>query len=196
VTIRQTAQRPLRDAGRTSSRGRTFAMVAVIGLSLTACAGGGQLALTTGSIMPLGDSPSVPGTPVSVYERLGRAALGCWFGPKGPLTRSHQYTAEISPPSKPGPAEIVIFEKDGAAGNQRSIRAYRIGLTPEGEEATRVTIQNLKLPADLADAMAKDVVAWAGDKSQCEAQVVRPPPPEPEPAPAKSKKTVKKKSQP
>ncbi|MBV1696573.1 MAG: hypothetical protein KGP27_19100 [Hyphomicrobiales bacterium] len=157
-------------------------------VALAGCSGGSQMSLATGALPALGNTPSVNGTPVTVYERLGRGALTCWFGAKGPLTRTHQFSAEVGPTAAAAGAEITLFEKDLAAGNPRSTPAYRIRLAPEGPEHTRVDLQNLKLPSDLADAMRKDVVAWSMDKESCEAQVARPPPPDPVEPPPKRKR--------
>jgi hypothetical protein len=137
-------------------------------------------ALTTGSLpdlATLGNTPTLTGTVTDVYSRIAAKALTCWFSTDGPLKATHVFSAETPPPSSGGPAEITIFEKDATAGNPRGSRAYRMSMTRESDTATRLTLQAGKLPADLAQAMEKDVLAWGLSKDSCEARIVRPAPP-------------------
>jgi hypothetical protein len=147
------------------------------------------------TVLPLGSTPSVRGTPTAVYERIARGVLNCWFGGLGPLKKTHIFNADVAPPSTGGGAEISIHEREASpVPNQspRGARAFRIILARESEETTRVSIEGSRLPNDLTQAMEKDTVAWAVEKDSCEAQVVRPaPPPPPEPEKAKVKKRAK-----
>jgi hypothetical protein len=147
------------------------------------------------TVLPLGNTPSVKGTPIAVYERVARGVLNCWFGALGPLKKTHIFNADTTPPSKGGAAEIAIHEREAnPLPNQspRGARVFRVILAREAEEVTRVSVEGGKLPSDLARAMEIDTVAWATEKESCEAQVVRPaPPPPPEPEKAKVKKRAK-----
>ncbi len=158
---------------------------------LGACASGGapsslltspQGTLTTASlpsVVTFGNSPTLSGSVTDVYSRIAGRALTCWFSTDGPLKASHVFSAEAPPPSTGTAAEITIFEKDIGAANPRGSRAYRMSLTRESDDATRLTLQAGKLPTDLAQAMEQDVLAWGQSRDSCQARVVRPPPPPP-----------------
>lgn len=103
--------------------------------------------------------PPVVGSPTEVYTRVARGALTCWFGSTGPLKETHVFHAEAEPAHKGGRAEIVIHEKDMTAPSPRGLRAFRVGIEPAGETAA-ITIENLKLPKPIGEAMEKDVRRW------------------------------------
>lgn len=147
------------------------------------------------TVLPLGNTPSVRGSPTAVYERVARGVLGCWFGALGPLKKTHIFNADAAPLSKGGEAELSIHEREiNPLPNQspRGARVFRVYFARESDETTRIAIEAGKLPADLAQAMERDTVAWAVEKESCEAQIVRPaPPPPPEPEKAKVKKRAR-----
>lgn len=106
---------------------RAILVIAAAGLVLGGCAGSAldtsMLGPTTAALK-LPDVPSIPkidlpkaheppvGTPTEVYERVGRGAVTCWFGAKGPLKGTHVYEATADSPHKGGQAEITIRERD------------------------------------------------------------------------------------
>lgn len=145
-------------------------------------------------LTPSGNTPTVDGGTIAVYDLIAKPALTCWFGPGAPLKSTHIFHADVPPPTEKRDVDITIHERDTTGQpNPRGTRAFRITLSAEAEARTRVTMQVGKLPADLAAAMEKDVVAWVHARQSCQAQVVRPPPP-PEPTPAKTKKSKLKRA--
>lgn len=133
--------------------------------------------------------PPVVGTPTEVYERVGRGAVSCWFGGRGPLKGTHVYEASADPAHKGGQAEIYIREKDVDPQNSRGVRAYRVAIRPAGDERAAIETENFKLPAELAGQMGKNVEAWAAGEEGCAAgggvAGGEPPPVVPVAAPAK-----------
>jgi hypothetical protein len=117
----------------------------------------------------------VSGTPTEVYTRVARGILGCWFGAGGPLKASHVFQAEAAPPAKGGAAEIVVHERDTSFRDQRGVRAYRVSFSSEAT-GVRVGMTALKFEAKLAQAMAKDVEAWAKGGAGCQLRGLLPPP--------------------
>lgn len=155
----------------------------------TESAGASPAAEKPPPVQTLASSPTLEAPPVEVYERVGRGALTCWFGADGPLKKSHIFNADAPSPSAGGNVEIAIHERDPTQPSPRGARAFQISLAAESGH-TRLSLRNNKLPADLAAAMERDVLAWAALRQSCEAQIVRPPAPPPaaEPVPAKKKK--------
>ena len=143
--------------------------------------------ISLGSLPP-SDTISSANPPTAAYSDIAQHALTCWVGLKGPLRETHIFHAEAASPTTGGAAEINIQERDRTAQHPWGARAFRIELTSEAGSGTRIAMNNIKLPADLAEAMRADVVDWVKGGDGCQAQVVRPPPPDP-PAPAKT--TVK-----
>lgn len=122
--------------------------------------------VTTVAANLLPASARVTGTPTEVYTRVARGALTCWFGAAGPLKGTHIYHAEAAPASQGGQAEIEIFVKDPSAPDPRSLRAYKVLISP-GEAKTKVEIENTKIPEPLAARMREDVDRWAADEGGC-----------------------------
>jgi hypothetical protein len=108
----------------------------------------------------------IVGTPTEVYTRVARGALTCWFGAAGPLKPGYIYHADADPPSKGGRSEIVIFEKDAAADDPRSMRVYRV-LISTADDKTKLEIENLKIPEPLAARLKADVDRWAANEEGC-----------------------------
>lgn len=175
-------------------------IVTVLSAGLSACTGGLPSSLSLSSLstsvgtLPVADSVTADDAPTAVYAAIAQRALVCWVGPDGPLKGTHIFHAEAASPTTGGRAEIALHERDVTQGHPWGARTFRIELIPAGGDTnTVVTMQNIKLPADLADALRTDVIAWARGKDGCQAQVLRPPP-KPEPvaaAPAKGKKKPK-----
>ena len=110
----------------------------------------------------------IEGAPTDVYARIARGAMACWFGSKGPLKANHIYHAEAQPASLGGSAEIVVHERDRSSENPRGLRAFRIVITPDGDDSFLV-VENYKLARPLADSMEKDVRRWAAGGIGCAA---------------------------
>jgi len=167
---------------RTASTGAGLSLAPVLGLGLALGLGGCSslpAPISLGSL-PAADSMTAINPPTTVYMDIAQRALQCWVGPKGPLKETHIFHAEAASPTTGGKAEIVLHERDKTQPHPWGARTFRIELSGEGGGTnTRVTMSNIKMKQDLADAMRADVVAWADGKDSCQAQVVRPPPPEP-----------------
>lgn len=108
----------------------------------------------------------VVGTSTEVYTRIARGVLTCWFGADGPLKQSYIYHAQADPASKGGKSRIRIMTRDDKADDPRALRAYMIKITP-GSGATRLEVENRKLPEHLAEALHRDVSRWAGGDDGC-----------------------------
>jgi hypothetical protein len=140
---------------------------AVFGLACAGCSGVSAPALPeVPTLVPDAASPRIVGSPTEVYERVARGALGCWFGPSGPLKADYLYHAEADPPGKGGKAEIVVHVRDRTSDNQKGLRAYRIAIAPDNGTTTLVT-ENLKLPDDQAKNMDADALRWAAGSFGC-----------------------------
>jgi hypothetical protein len=166
--------------------------VALVAVTLCGCSGTSGLTSLTNPIslgtLPAPDSILADKPPTDVYSVIAQKALVCWMGPKGPLKGSQIFHADAASPTTGGRAEIALHERDTTQKHPWGPRTFRIELTDEGGGTnTRIAMQNIKLPNDLAEALRTDVNAWVRGKDSCQAQVVRPPPPDPAPAPSKTK---------
>ncbi len=163
---------------------------------LAGCAtgsGADPSSVLTAGALPAADSLSIGNPPTTVYAAIAQRALTCWMGPKGPLKASHIFHADAASPTTGGKAEIALHERDMTQPHPWGGRTFRIELTPEGGGTdTRVSIVNIKMPKDLADAMRIDVGVWARGGDGCHAQIVRPPPAEPVATPVVTKGKAKK----
>jgi hypothetical protein len=138
--------------------------------------------------LPVADSVTVQAGPTVVYAAIAQKAKACWFGPKGPLQETHLFHADVASPTTGGRAEIALQEREKTLPHPWGARAFRIDLVGQaGGESTHVSIFNIKLPKDLAEALHADVIRWAEGRDSCQAKVVRPPPPDPVPLPPKVK---------
>jgi hypothetical protein len=171
---------------------------ALIGILTLACAGCGGSGLTPPVIGEPSDPPAPPppqsataqpdgpsplkklflpkdvvvGTPTEVYTRVARGVLTCWFGADGPLKSKYLYRAQADPVSRGGNSEIKIMTRDADAEDPSALRAYRIGIAPS-QEHTRVEIENVRIPEDLALRLKVDVERWsAADDGGCGADPV------------------------
>ena len=139
-----------------------------------------------------GDTVLASSPPTEIYAAIAQKALVCWMGPKGPLKATHIFHADAASPTTGGRAEIVLHERDLTQPHPWGQRAFRMEMVGEGGGTdTRITMVNIKIPADLADAMRTDVATWAKGADGCQAQVVRPPAPDPAPEPPAAKGKVK-----
>ena len=180
--------------------GRTY--VAAMATVLHGCSPGPSSALSstlTAAALPPADTVTANSPPTTVYATVAQKALSCWMGPKGPLKASHIFHAEAASPTTGGHAEIALHERDSTQPHPWGARAFRIEFAAEGGGTdTRVSMHNIKLPKDLADALRADVTNWTQGRDGCQAQVVRPPAPDPVPvqpvAKSKSKSTPKAKA--
>lgn len=124
----------------------------------------------TTSLVPatLGAAPATVHSepPVEIYSRIARSALTCWFGSQGSLKKTHIFHADVAPEALGGGAEIVVHERDNAAENPRSFKAYIVVIAPAAGGSS-LTAQNLRMPLDVAKEMHADVVRWAKGKPDC-----------------------------
>lgn len=110
--------------------------------------------------------PAITGTPTELYTRIARGALNCWFGATGPLKGRYIYHADAKPASQGGGSVIVIRERDLTASDPRSLRAFRVKITP-GSTVPQLDIENTRMAKPLADRMTEDVRRWATDDVGC-----------------------------
>ena len=103
--------------------------------------------------------------PVEIYSRIARGALACWFGTHGSLKKSHVFHADVAASEESG-AEIVIHERDEAAQNPRSFRAFRVTIARSGSGST-VSAENLRFPAYVGRDLDADVRRWAAGRTGC-----------------------------
>lgn len=108
----------------------------------------------------------VVGTSTEVYTRIARGVLTCWFGASGPLKASYIYHAEAEPQSRGGSSEIKIMTREAEADDPRAVRAYRIAISPSGDQA-RVETENVRLPEPLAAQLKSDIDRWSRDEAGC-----------------------------
>lgn len=156
---------------------RAIAAVLLAGNLAAACSGDGgstALGLPSAADLSIGSLPAalvpaegrIVGSPTDVYTRVARGALTCWFGAAGPLKSHYIYHADADPPSKGGRSEIVLFEKDPAAEDPRSMRAYRLVISLV-DEKTKLEIENLKVAEPLAARLKSDIDRWAANEEGC-----------------------------
>lgn len=123
----------------------------------------------TASLPSLG-SPGQPtrvsASSTEVYVRIAQGANACWFGPQGPLRTTHIFHADVEPVHGTGTAEIIVHERDATQPKPWGRRAFRIALTPVGEQ-TSIDVENLAMPAEAADRMRADVFQWVEGGSGC-----------------------------
>ena len=108
----------------------------------------------------------VVGSPTEVYTRIAHGAVTCWFGASGPLKGRHIYHAQAEPASKGGQAEIVIFVRDKTAADPRSLRAFRVIITPIDTTA-KIEVENSTIVEPLATRLRSDVDRWAAGEESC-----------------------------
>lgn len=143
----------------------SLCILGILALAVSACAGGGS------GLPPLGvggGEPShIEAAPSEVYSRIARGANRCWFGPRGALSATHVFYADVDPAPQGGKAEISVQEREADEPKPWGRKAFKIGLTPEGER-TLIQIENIRLPADAGEAMRADVFKWAkGGDAEC-----------------------------
>jgi hypothetical protein len=146
-------------------RSARISLAALSGLLAGGCSGTSPLPSLPELTGTVSEAPIV-GSPTEVYERIARGALACWFGTAGPLKANYVYHAEAEPAAKGGKAEIIVHERNRSSGNQKGERAYRIAISPEGEQTTLV-VENLKLPEPMAASMEADARRWGAGAFGC-----------------------------
>jgi hypothetical protein len=147
----------------------TGANLPILPLLPSSSEAGGAAAQAESQTGPHETSVVVPGTPTTVFAAVARGALGCWFGANGPLKASHVYRAEAEPPAKGGAAEITVYEREKVPSqrDQRGPRAYHVAFASE-LSGVRVAATAHKFAPALAQAMARDVEAWAKGGTSCQ----------------------------
>lgn len=111
---------------------------------------------------------AVPASATVIYSRLALGANSCWFGHGGWLKQDYVYFADADAPSRGGKAMIVIHQRDPTQPNPRGLKAYRVNIDPDGETASRLKIENLRMPEVFAAAMARDIDRWAAGDQGCQ----------------------------
>ncbi len=106
------------------------------------------------------------GTPTTIYTRVARGALTCWFGGHGPLKKTHRFHAQADPPQQGGRSHITIYEIPKDKARKLGDRAFVIQITPDGASA-KVETKNTRLPKSQATKFAKDVARWAANEEGC-----------------------------
>lgn len=111
--------------------------------------------------------PEPVGSPIEIYTRIGRGAGICWFGTHGELKATHIFHAEVAPASKGGRSEIVIHEKDLSMPNPRGNRAFRVHISPKGDDNAELEIENIRFPIEVGQRMTADIRRWARNDLTC-----------------------------
>ena len=152
-----------------------FAVVLAAAIGATGCASTNEApAISLPSLPSVGSIPSIGsgahdrplGSSTDLYARIGRGAVACWFGAKGPLKLSYIYHADAEPASRGGRAEIIIHQREPGQPNPRGAKAYRVAIEPAGESATLAT-ENLKMPEPMGRGMTSDVERWSKGETGC-----------------------------
>jgi hypothetical protein len=115
--------------------------------------------------LPKADSDPI-GTPTEIYTRIAHGAQLCWFGTHGTLKGLYIFHADAAPPSRGGMAEIIIHERDAQMPNPRGNRAFRVQITPAGENAS-LMIENIRFSIEAGHRMTADVRRWARNDLTC-----------------------------
>lgn len=146
-------------------------------LALAGCGGGGGIEASKlslpelpklESVAAIGGREEAPvGSATEIYARVGRGAVGCWFGASGPLKQGFIYHAEADAPSRGGKAEIVVHVRDPGQPNPRGAKAYRINIDPTSETTATVKTENLRMTEPVAAAMAADIGRWSRGDQGC-----------------------------
>ncbi|MGH6815528.1 MAG: hypothetical protein ACREC6_07480 [Hyphomicrobiaceae bacterium] len=129
-------------------------------LCLAGCIGG----LSLGPLSA--DATRVAAEPAEVYAHIARGANACWFGPRGVLTKSHIFHAEVDPPWRGSKAHVVIHEREPGASHPFGRRAFQVDLVKDGEH-TAVVIENFRMTALFDRHMRADILQWAAGNLAC-----------------------------
>jgi hypothetical protein len=115
--------------------------------------------------LPVADAEPV-GSPTEIYTRIARGVTACWFGSHGDLKGTHLLHADAEPPARGGRSELVIHEKDKEMPNPRGNRAFRVTITPNGDNAT-LEIENVRFSLEKGQSMRAQVRRWARNDLTC-----------------------------
>ena len=160
---------------RTVSNQVAFVIAMALAFGIAGCTSGDGSGSATGS-MSLAALPVLPGfgitaqgKPVDVYVKFARLAKLCWLSAPAPLQQGYLFTADASPEARGGAVSIVIYEKNAAPGiaGGRGLVAYFMALTPSGDAATSVSVENARIAAGFAAKMQTDVERWAVGETGC-----------------------------
>ncbi len=165
---------------------RTLIIGGLAGLAMAGC-GGGPFITPEGLPPLVNTGPVFSGRPIDIYSNVARGALPCWFGAAGPMRATHIFHADA--PTADGGAEFVIHERDPTQPSPRGKRVYRAAFAPTPQGGTLIQPENLKLPANVAVNMERDVLRWARGGDGCSiGEVMALPQPPPAPATGKKRK--------
>jgi hypothetical protein len=111
--------------------------------------------------------PGAIGSATDIYSHIATGAMACWFTASGPLKKEYIFHATADAPSRGGKAEVVVHVRDPSASNPRGPKAYVVEISPKGEAAADVRVENRKMPASLATAMNDDIALWSKGEKGC-----------------------------
>jgi hypothetical protein len=115
--------------------------------------------------MPVADTEPT-GSPTEIYTRIARGVTACWFGSHGSLKGAYILHADAEPPARGGRSELVIHEKDQGLPNPRGNRAFRVTITPNGDNAA-LEVENVRFPLEIGQHMRAQVRRWARNDLSC-----------------------------
>ncbi|MEL6374764.1 MAG: hypothetical protein AAFR04_12445 [Pseudomonadota bacterium] len=150
----------------------------VLAVSLGACAGPPSTAqieaLTTGPLL------TVNAPPATVYERIARGAMACWFGATGRFKGSHVFFAKADPPERGGNAHILVHQREtsnarrrsnsngnGNGGAARGLVVLRININATSGRRSAVTLINRKLKDEEVARVRAEVQRFTRGRMVC-----------------------------
>ncbi len=158
-------RRPIRIGTNDQTLMRRFREIVTLAIAgwLAGCSG---TLLETASLSLSADASVHDDKPIDLYSKVARGALTCWFGSQGSLKKTHIFHAEAAPEHSGGTVEIVIHERDQGAPSPRSLRTYRVAITPSAN-GSRMVAENLKMSDAMAKDMRADLARWSTGNSTC-----------------------------
>ncbi len=116
--------------------------------------------------LPINSYKPPVGSPTTVYTRVARGALSCWFGAHGPLKHTHRFHAQAEPPSKGGHSRITIYKNPKDKSRALGDRAFAIQIVPDGTSA-KLLIENTSLSKVQVRKYSADAARWAANEEGC-----------------------------
>lgn len=104
------------------------------------------------------------GTPLQLYNLVGRGIKSCWFSPTNPRLKKHVFFAVTSRENEKDEAEISIHEQDKKG--RRGLVAFRVYFSPL-EDRTTIKSDNVKLKPELGKELEADIARYAAGDLEC-----------------------------
>ncbi len=124
----------------------------------------------------VGERSQVSSPSVDVYARIARGANQCWFGPRGRLTKTHIFHADVAPSMNGGAVDIVVHERAVDQPKPWGYKAFRVVLTEgagldgtPGAGGTTITVENVRIHDAEAARMRAEAFQWATGTEGCKA---------------------------